>query len=165
MVTEGESAPDFTVPKAGGDGYDDVTDFTLSEAIGDGPIVLAFVPGAFTGGCTEEMCTIGREMDGFEALDASVFGVSVDLPFAQNEWIRQEGFDVPMLSDWDHELVHAYDVVYENMYGSIESAQRSVFVIDDDGIVTYRWVRDGDNPAFEPFVSDLQDRVSDAREA
>ena len=162
MVTEGDPAPDFTLPLAGGSGYDDVTEFTLSEAVGDGPIVLAFVPGAFTGGCTEEMCTIGNAMDEFEALDASVYGVSVDLPFAQNEWIRQEGFDVPMLSDWDHEVTRTYDVVYENMYGMIESAQRSVFVIDEEGIVTYRWVRDGENPDFEPFVDDLRKRVADA---
>ena len=161
MVTEGEPAPDFTVPMAGGDGYDDVTNFTLSEAVGDGPIVLAFVPGAFTGGCTTEMCTLGSAMDDFDALNTSVYGISVDLPFAQNVWMERDDFDVPMLSDWDHELIYDYDVVYENMYGSIESAQRSVFIIDDEGIVRYRWVRDGENPDFGPFVSDLRSRVSD----
>ncbi|WP_435095172.1 redoxin domain-containing protein [Halorubrum sp. N11] len=163
MVSEGDRAPDFTVPLAGGNGYDDVSEFTLSEEIGGGPIVLAFVPGAFTGGCTEEMCTFGSELDSFEALDASVYGVSVDLPFAQNVWIAQEGFDVPMLSDWSHEITHAYDVAYPDMYGSIESAQRSVFVIDADGIVTYRWVRENGNPEFDPFVADIREHVKSAR--
>lgn len=163
MVSEGDYAPNFTVPLAGGNGYDDVSEFTLSEAIGDGPIVLAFVPGAFTSGCTEEMCTFGSELDSFEALDAAVYGVSVDLPFAQNVWIAQEGFNIPMLSDWNHEVIRMYNVVYENMYGSIESAQRSVFVIDSDGIITYRWVREGGNPQFDPFVDDIRKRVKEAR--
>lgn len=163
MVVEGHRAPDFTVPLAGGDGYDDVSEFTLSEAIGDGPIVLAFVPGAFTSGCTEEMCTFGRELSTFEALDASVYGVSVDLPFAQNVWIEQEEFGVPMLSDWDHEVIRAYDVVYPDMYGSIESAQRSVFVIDSDGIVTYRWLREDGNPGFSPFVDEIREQVKAAQ--
>lgn len=163
MVSEGDRAPDFTVPLAGGNGYDDVSEFTLSEEIGDGPVVLAFVPGAFTGGCTEEMCTFGSELDAFEELDASVYGVSVDLPFAQNVWIEQEGFDVPMLSDWSHETTHAYDVAYPDMYGSIESAQRSVFVIDSDGIVTYRWVRENGNPEFGPFVDEIREQVKSAR--
>lgn len=163
MVFEGDRAPDFTVPLAGGGSYDDVSQFTLSAAAGDGPIVLAFVPGAFTGGCTEEMCAFGSELNSFEALDASVYGVSVDLPFAQNVWIQQEGFDVPMLSDWDHEVIRAYNVVYPDMYGSIESAQRSVFVIDSDGIVTYRWVREGGNPEFGSFVDDVRERVKAAR--
>ncbi|GAB6878414.1 peroxiredoxin [Halorubrum gandharaense] len=162
MLSEGEMAPDFTVPLAGGDGYDDVSEFTLSDTIGNGPVVLAFVPGAFTGGCTEEMTTLGRELDEFEAYGASVYGVSVDLPFAQNVWIQEAGFDIPMLSDWNHELIHAYDVVYNNMYGSITSAERSVFVIDDEGIVTHRWVRENDNPDFDAFVSDLQLRVEEA---
>lgn len=164
MVSEGDPAPDFTLPLAGGDSYDHVSEFTLSEAIGDGPIVLAFVPGAFTSGCTEEMCTFGSELGTFEALDASVYGVSVDLPFAQNVWIAQEGFDIPMLSDWDHEVIRLYDVVYEDMYGSIESAQRSVFVIDSDGIVTYRWIREDGNPQFDPFVADIRERVKEARQ-
>jgi len=163
MASEGDHAPDFTVPSAGGERYDDVSEFTLSEAIGDGPIVLAFVPGAFTGGCTEEMCTFGNNLDSFKTLDASVYGVSVDLPFAQNVWIREEGFGIPMLSDWNHEVTRAYDVVYPDMYGSIESAQRSVFVIDADGIITYRWVRDGENPDFGLFVDGIREEVKAAR--
>jgi len=163
MVSEGDRAPDFTVPLAGRESYNDVSQFTLSEAIGDGPIVLAFVPGAFTSGYTEEMCTFGNELDSFEALNVSVYGVSVNLPFAQNVWIQQEGFGVPMLSDWNHEVIHAYDVVYPDMYGSIESAQRSVFVIDRNSIITYRWIHEGGNPEFDSFIADVRDQAEAAR--
>ncbi len=161
MVSEGDSAPDFTVPEAGGEAYNDVEPFTLSDAIGDGPIVLAFYPAAFTSGCTEEMCRFRDSFDAFEELDASIYGVSVDLPFAQNVWIQQHELPFSMLSDWNHELVADYDVVYAGMYGMLEVAQRSVFVIDDDGTIAYRWVREGDNPDFETFVEEIRDVVAE----
>ncbi|THE65976.1 peroxiredoxin [Salinadaptatus halalkaliphilus] len=161
MVEEGEPAPDFTVPLAGGDAYNDLEQFTLSDALGDGPIVLAFFPAAFTGGCTEEMCTFRDSMADFEALDAQVYGISVDLPFAQNVWMQEHDLQFPMLSDWDHEVIHQYDVVLEEMYGSIEAAERSVFVLDAEGTVAYRWVRDDENPEFETFIDDVRDVVVD----
>ena len=165
MVDIGSEAPDFTVPIAGGTAYNDVEPFTLSEAIGDGPIVLAFYPAAFTGGCTEEMCAFRDSMAAFNELDASVYGVSVDLPFAQNIWIEAENLNFPMLSDWDHELIRKYDVVLEDMYGMVEVAQRSVFVVDSDGIVTYKWVREGDNPDFEELVAEIRDAAAAAATA
>lgn len=162
MVDIGSEAPDFTVPKAGGTAYNDLERFTLSDALSDGPVVLAFYPAAFTGGCTEEMCAFRDSMSAFDDLDASVYGVSVDLPFAQNVWIEEENLNFPMLSDWDHDVIRKYDVVLEDMYGMIEVAERSVFVIDSDGILTYRWVREGDNPDFGDLVSKTQAAVAEA---
>lgn len=165
MVNEGDQAPDFTVPLAGGDAYNDLEPFTLSDAIGDGPIVLAFYPAAFTSGCTTEMCAFRDSMSSYEELDAQVYGVSVDLPFAQNIWIQQHDLNFPMLSDWDHDVIHKYDVVYDGMYDMIEAAQRSLFIIDNDGTISYAWVRDGDNPDFDVFVSDVRDRVAELTHA
>ena len=161
MVDVGERAPDFTVPKAGGDAYNDIEAFTLSEALGDGPIVLAFYPAAFTSGWTEEMCEFRDRTDAFDALDAQVYGVSVDLPFAQNIWIRDLDLTFPMLSDWNHELIEAYDVVLPDMYGMLEVANRSVFVLDADGTVAYKWVKDDENPDFEAFVDEIHDVVAE----
>ena len=161
MVDIGDEAPDFTVPKAGGDAYNDVEPFTLSEAVGDGPIVLAFYPAAFTGGCTEEMCAFRDSMAAFNDLDATVYGVSVDLPFAQNVWIREEELNFPMLADWNHEVIRKYDVVLGDMYGMVEVAERSVFVVDTDSTIAYKWIREGDNPDFEEFVAEIRDAVAE----
>jgi peroxiredoxin len=165
MVEVGDSAPDFTVPMAGGTAYNDIESFTLSGELGAGPIVLAFYPAAFTGGCTEEMCAFRDSMARFEELHASVYGVSVDLPFAQNIWIREEELNFPMLSDWNHQLIHAYDVVLEDLYGMIEAAERSVFVIDSEGVVRYKWVRDGDNPDFDDLVAETRQEVAEIASA
>ncbi len=162
MVDIGSEAPDFTVPKAGGTAYNDLEEFTLSEARGNGPIVLAFYPAAFTGGCTEEMCAFRDSMSAFNEFDASVYGVSVDLPFAQNIWIEEENLNFPMLSDWNHDVIRKYDVILEDMYGMIEVAERSIFVVDSDGILTYKWIREGDNPDFGNLVSETNEAVAEA---
>ena len=163
MVRTGDQAPDFTAPLASGGAYNDVEPFTLSEVIGDGPIVLAFYPAAFTGGCTTELCTFSDALPRFDDLDARVYGVSVDLPFAQNIWMETEGIEVPMISDWDHEIIHAYDVVLPDMYDLVEAAQRAVFVIDETGTITYAWVREGENPDFGELVDEVHDAVAAAR--
>lgn len=164
MVNVGEVAPDFTVPCARGGAYDNVVSFTLSEALGEGPIVLAFFPAAFTSGCTEEMCAFRDSMDAFSDLDTTVYGVSVDLPFAQNVWSRELDLNFPMLSDWDHEVIEKFDVIYEDMYGMIEAAERSVFILNAEGVVTYKWVRQGGNPDFDAFIAELQNEVDNAAE-
>lgn len=162
MVMEGSQAPEFTVPKAGGSAYNDIDEFSLAEALDDGPIVLAFYPAAFTSGCTDEMCAFRDAIPEFAELDAQVCGISVDLPFAQNVWIDQHDLGFPMLSDWNHDVIHAYNVVREDMYDMIEVARRSVFVVDADGIVRYRWVRDGDNPDFGGLTRTVRDEVAAA---
>lgn len=159
MIDEGEMAPDFTVPIAGGEAYNDVDEFTLSSALGDGPVVLAFFPAAFTSGCTEELCTFRDSIAAFEEVDANVYGISTDLPFAQNEFIRQEGLTFPLLSDFQHEVIQRYDVVLEGFYDVMSVAERAVFVLDEDGTVVYRWVREGENPDFDWLVSEVRDAV------
>ena len=140
--------------------YNDIEPFSLSDALEEGPVVLAFFPAVFTSGCTDEMCAFRDEMETFEDVDGAVYGVSVDLSFAQNVFIQRHDLNFPLLSDHAHEAIHDYDVVQSGMYGYFEVAQRSVFVVDTDGIVTYAWVREGDNPAFEAFVDDVREEVA-----
>lgn len=163
-VHEGDPAPRFSLPMAQGRAYNDIERFDLDEALGDGPVVLAFFPAAFTSGCTDELRAFSADADAFEALGADVYGISVDLSFAQNEFIVTEDLDVPLLSDHRREVTRAYGVVYEDMYDHFEVSQRSVFVLDGDGVVRHRWVREGDNPDFGAFVADLADVVREVRE-
>jgi peroxiredoxin len=163
MLAVGETAPTFTVPIAHGDAYDDIGEFSLAEALGDGPLVLAFFPAAFTGGCTEEMCTFRDSLAAFEAVDARVYGLSVDLPFALNTFIRRHDLSFPMLSDVDRTVIHDYDVIIEDLYGIPEVADRAVFVLDDAGTVTYAWAREGErNPDFEALVDEVRTAAAQA---
>ncbi|WP_338741731.1 redoxin domain-containing protein [Haloplanus salilacus] len=144
MLDTGDAAPDFTVPLANGD----VETFTLSERLDDAPIVLAFFPAAFTNTCTTEMCTFRDRLANFENVGATVYGVSVDLPYTLNEFRRQNDLTFGLLSDERRDLIDAYGVASSFQPGDIRVARRAVFVVDGDGTVTYRW--EAENPKQEP---------------
>jgi peroxiredoxin len=79
-LAAGSKAPDFTLKtKRGGD----PKDVKLSENFGKKKTVLLFFPLAFTGVCTKEMCDVSAGLASYEKLDAAVYGISVDSPFAQ----------------------------------------------------------------------------------
>lgn len=160
MVAEGELAPEFSLPMAQGRSYNDIEEFSLADALDEGPVVLAFVPAAFTSACTDELCTFTDALTAFEDLDAGVYGVSADLSFAQNVWMQRDGIDVPLLADQDREVIRAYDVVLEDMYGHFEVAHRSVFVVDQDGTVAYRWVKGEENPDFDDLADEIRDELA-----
>ncbi|RDI70809.1 redoxin domain-containing protein [Halopelagius longus] len=158
MVEVGDDAPDFTAPLADGD----VSTVTLSDRLDDAPLVLAFFPAAFTSTCTTEMCTFRDRMANFEDIGATVFGISVDTPFALNEFRDQNDLNFPLVSDTNREIVREYGVSMDfEKYGVEEVAKRAVFVVDGSGEVTYAWV--SDDPGAEPDYEEVADAAETAR--
>lgn len=129
-------APDFELMSHQGESI------KLSDKLAHGPVVLAFFPLAFTGVCTEEMCEFRDGLADFANLKAQVFGVSVDSRFALNAFAQQNKLDFPLLSDFNKEVSKAYDAQYETFLGLHGVAKRSVFVVDTQGVIRYRWVSD-----------------------
>ncbi len=138
-LTVGTKAPDFTLPTKTADGPKQIT---LSEQFGKGNTVLLFFPMAFTGTCTTEMCSVSADNAAYASLDATVYGISGDNPFAQEVWAEKEKISIPLLSDYEHEVTKAYDVAYAaflpqiglNMGGV---PKRAVFVIDRTGVIQH----------------------------
>lgn len=142
-IKVGDKAPDFTLVTKGPEGPQLVK---LSELVGSANLVLLFVPMAFTGVCTAEFCDISAGIKEYEALDAKVFGISGDNPFAQAAWAEKEGITIPLLSDYEHAVAKAYGVAYDQflpeanlIMGGV--AKRSAFVIDKTGTVRYAEVQ------------------------
>ncbi len=159
MPRDGDTAPDFTAPMRTPDG--DITEFTLSGALEDGPVVLAFFPGAFTSVCTGEMVTFRDRLDGLVDAGASLYGVSIDSPFSLGEFAEQNELNFPLISDTNKEVIDAYDVVMDFADLGISGvAKRSVFVVDADGTITYAWV--SDDPGLEPDYDDVEAAAGDA---
>jgi peroxiredoxin len=155
MVSVGDDAPDFTAPLANGE----IDSFTLSERLDDGPVVLAFFPGAFTSVCSHEMSEFRDRMAAFEDSGASVYGVSVDSPFALNEFRDQLDLQFDLISDADKEVIEAYDVEMDFAeLGVHDVAKRAVFVVDTDGTVTYAWI--SDDPGVEPDYDEVEDAAA-----
>jgi peroxiredoxin len=133
-LSVGTKAPDFTLKTKTADGPKDVK---LSDSFGKKQTVLFFFPAAFTGVCTQEMCDITAGLGQYAGLDAEVYGISVDSPFAQEVWAKQNSIKVTLLSDLNKSVTKAYGVLFPNLAGMYETAARAAFVIGKDGVIKY----------------------------
>jgi peroxiredoxin len=138
-LSVGTKAPDFTLPTKTADGPKQVT---LSDNFGKGNTLLLFFPMAFTGTCTTEMCGVSMDLSAYSSLNATVYGISGDNPFAQEAWAQKEKIAVPLLSDYEHHVARAYDVAYDSFLPQLNLPmggvpKRAVFVIDRDGVIQY----------------------------
>ena len=134
-VDVGSKAPDFTLTNQ------DRQPVKLSEQRGK-PVVLAFFPAAFSGVCTKELCTFRDAMARLNSAKAQVYGVSVDTFFTLKAFQDAQGYNFPLLSDFNKQAIRDYDVFNEDMIGLKGIAKRAVFVIDKDGIVRHKEVLD-----------------------
>ena len=148
MVNIGDTAPAFTLRAT------DKREVSLSEYEGK-KTILVFYPGAFTGVCDKEMCAFQDNMTALNAADATVLGISVDSHWANAEFARKYNLEFELLSDLNREAVNAYDAAFGGL-GGIDGyvcANRVVIIIDQSGVVQYRWV--AENPGVEPDYSEV----------
>jgi peroxiredoxin len=91
-----------------------------------------------------------------KSLGAQVVAISVDGPFANKIFTENRHLNFPVLSDYKREVINRYGIVMPNL-GPLEgydAAKRSVFVLDESGIIKYRWV--SDNPLVEPIYDEIK---------
>ena len=154
-ITVGDQAPDFTLKSKSGD---DLNDISLSDYRDSKNVVILFFPLAYTGVCTDEMCSVSGGLADYDALDAQVLGISVDSPFAQEAWAKENDITVPLLSDFNKEVSAAYGSQFEDLIGFKGVAKRSAFVVDKTGVVRFASVSDDPTelPDFDAIKACLQ---------
>jgi peroxiredoxin len=135
---------------------------TLGEFLGK-KTVLAFYPGAFTGVCTKEFCTLRDALASLNDLGAQVVGISVDAPAANKGFGDVNHITFPLLSDYTRAVSKAYAGVYEDFGGlkGYTAAKRSVFVLDPKGTVRYVWI--SEEPGVEPPYDEVKKALSDIK--
>ena len=133
-ISVGTKAPDFTLKTKRGE---DLKDIKLSDNFGKKKTVLLFFPLAFTGVCTKEMCDVSAGISGYEKLDAAIYAISVDSPFAQEAWAEKEKISLPLLSDLNKEVSKAYGTLLPDLIGLGSVSARAAFVIDKNGVIKY----------------------------
>lgn len=133
-LTNGTKAPDFTLKTKNAEGLHDVT---LSDNFGKKKTVLLFFPLAFTSVCVEEMCSVSAGLAAYTDLNAAVYGISVDSPFALEKMAQADNLQFPLLSDFNKEVSAAYDVLFPDLLGFKGVAKRSAFVVDENGTIVY----------------------------
>ena len=135
----GTKAPDFTLSTKTADGPKQIK---LSDNFGKKNTLLLFFPMAFTGTCTEEMCSQSNELPNYSGMNTEVYGISGDNPFAQEAWAKKEKIDVTLLSDYEHKVAKDYSVVYDSFLPQINLgmggvSKRSAFIVDKNGVIQY----------------------------
>ena len=119
------------------------------------PTVLLFYPGAFTGVCTKEMCTMRDGLSKYNQLGVNVVGISVDGPFANLAFKNANNINFPLLCDINKLTLKAFDHYQEN-FGGIKGytvSKRAAYVLDKDSVVRFKWV--SDSPGVEPDYATL----------
>ena len=116
--------------------------------------IIAFFPGAFTGGCTEELCSFQSDLEEFNNLNVQIVGISVDSPFALTGWAQANGITFDLLSDYKKECIKLFDVEFHGLAGmeGYVSSTRAVFIADSSGEITYKWI--AENPG---VLSDFEE--------
>jgi peroxiredoxin len=139
----GQKVPDFGLFDSDG------KERKLSELTKKGNLVIAFFPFAFSGVCDREMCVF---RDGLSRTSAgsNLVGISVDSIFTLKIFGETYGLGFPLLSDFNKKVTKAFDVLQDPWvgFGYKGVAKRAVFVVDNRGILRYRWV--GEDPGQEP---------------
>ena len=134
MISAGETAPDFTLPRDG-----DAT-VTLS-ALRPGKVVLYFYPKDDTPGCTLEAQDFNAKLGDFTAAGATVIGISKDSVKSHDKFCRKHGLSIVLASDESGQTCEDYGVWLEkSMYGkTYMGIERTTVLIDGEGKVARVW--------------------------
>lgn len=142
-LKQGDKAPDFSA-KASLAGQE--FSFSLKDALKKGPVVVYFYPAAFTGGCNLQAHTFAVNKEKFDALGASIIGVSADSIGKLNAFSADPAYcagKIAVASDPDQSIAKSYNLTSVNLkVGSIkdsrgdivdhELTERTTFIITPD---------------------------------
>lgn len=131
----GDAAPDFTAQAAlAGKTYR----YSLAESLAKGPVVLYFFPAAFSEGCSLEAHSFAEAVGQYEALGATVVGVSGDdLDTIAKFSVQACQSKFPVASDESKSVIKAYDAL---MQTRPDYANRVSYVIAPNGKVVYSYL-------------------------
>jgi peroxiredoxin len=148
----GDKAPDFKLFSS------ELKEVSLGDFKGR-KVVLQFFPMAFTGTCTEQLCTMRDSFGFYEGMNADVLGVSVDSPFTLAKFKEEQFYQFPLLSDFNKEVSQSYGAFYEEFVFNLKGvSKRAAFVIDEEGNIAYAEVLEnaGDLPDFDAIKQVVQ---------
>ena len=149
-VNVGDKAPNFELVDT------DLKMRTLDEFKGK-KVVLSFFVAASSPVCTNEMCTFRDSLSELSNLGAQVVAISNDGPFANKAFAEKYNLRFPVLGDYKSKTIRDYDILMPHLLHvkDYDAAKRSVFIVDENGKIVYKWV--SDNPLVEPNYNEIKD--------
>ncbi len=149
-VNIGDKAPEFELVDT------ELKMRKLSEFKGK-KVVLSFFVAASSPVCTTEMCTFRDRWSEISNLGAQVIGISNDGPFANKAFAEKFNLIYPVLGDYKSKTIRDYDILMPDLLHvkGYDAAKRSVFVLDENGVIRYKWV--SESPLVEPNYQEIID--------
>ena len=132
FIAKGDAAPDFTLKDQ------TKANWTLSDALKKGEVVLCFYPLDFSPVCSTEMKCASDELSRWTAKGAQVVGISCDSFFAHEAWAKSLDLKQTLLADMHREVCKAYGIYWQDLNVS----GRGTVVIGVDGKVKWSQKRE-----------------------
>ena len=141
-LKEGDKAPAF---KAKASLAGKAFDYSLTDSLKKGPVVVYFYPSAYTQGCNVQAHTFSVNQEKFAAAGASIIGVSLDSIQRLNQFSADPEYcagKFPVASDASGSIAKSYDLSVKNVPGIKDTkgnevdhgfAERTTFVVTSDG--------------------------------
>jgi len=150
-IAVGQKAPDFKLHDT------EKNPVSLNDFKGRN-VLLLFFPLAFTGVCTDELCSVRDSLTSYNEMNADVIGISIDSLFVLDKFKKENDLNFSLLSDFNKEAATAYGCLYDSFVFDMQGvAKRSAFVIDKEGVIQYAEVLEsaGDLPNFEAIKASI----------
>lgn len=131
-LKQGDAAPEFTTQASlAGKAYA----YSLKDALKKGPVVVYFYPSAYTGGCNLQARNFAINKEKFDAVGASIVGVSMDSIERLNDFSADPEYcagKISVASDVDGKIAKNYQL---NIKPAVETAKDSRGIQIDHGFV------------------------------
>ena len=134
MITQGQPAPDFTLPRDGG------TTLTLST-LRPAPVVLFTYGGDGTPTCTNEVMDFNALQADFRAAGTEVVGLSKDSVKSHDKFKARMGIGLILASDHGGTMMEEWGAFGEKLFFGklVQGVLRSTFLIDGVGRIVRIW--------------------------
>lgn len=141
----GDTAPNFEARASlAGEEFD----YSLGDALEDGPVVVYFYPSAYTRGCNIQAHEFAENMEAFNAAGATVIGVSLDSIERLNAFSADPEYcagKLAVASDATGQIAQSFDImVRQRREGMTDTrgiavdhdlAERTTFIVRADGTI------------------------------
>ena len=145
----GDTAPGFELP-------DTELKLRALDEFKGGKIVLSFIVAASSPVCEVELCTFRDSWKEISDTGAKIIAISNDGPFANKAFAEKHNFNFPLLGDYTSKTIRDYGILMPDLLHikDYNAAKRSVFVINEDGKIGYKWV--SEDPLKEPNYDEIK---------
>jgi thioredoxin-dependent peroxiredoxin len=140
-IQVGQIAPDFTAVVQFQDRLETIT---LSKLLSSGQkVLLIFYPGDNTPGCTTQLCKVRDIYTDYQNRNVTVLGVNQGSAQSHLDFIQKQNYPFGIVVDESKSIRESYGAI-GSFFGK-PTTRRSVFLIDTDGKVIFRFFGQQDN--------------------